>query len=363
MVMSDYQKAPFERCGKEEARHQMPWRLLVITVATVFLCEIFIMYILSAWPEVNSWGRALIDSTVLIVLLTPFLFFFLFRPMSRNICTRKKAESELLQYQTDLQRLVNERTMQLENAKRIAEISNQAKSDFFANVSHELRTPLNAILGFSNIMLNINGNGLTERQKEYLHDINESGRRLLSMITKIIDMGELESGKKHLVIDKMQVDDLISGAVAFIEEDARNKQISLSVTMQQKIGAIYADKRKLDQVMANLLSNAVKFTPRHGSIKINTVKVSSGVTEHPGGGSPEYLEITVGDTGTGIRPEDIPKVFRPFQQIGPLYKKEHIGSGVGLALCKYIIEAHEGAIWVESEEGKGSKFVFSLPVR
>lgn len=361
--MSDYQNEQTGYCTNNEAKDQMPWRLVIITIATVFLCEIFIMYVLSALPEVNSWLKALIDSTVLIALLSPFLYFFVFRPMSQNICARKKAVSELLQYQTDLQRLVNERTMQLENAKRIAEIADQAKSDFFANVSHELRTPLNAILGFSNIMLNHIDNGLTERQKEYLRDINESGRKLLSMITKIIDISELESGKLHLVIDKIQVDRLISDAVASIQEEARGKQIGLTVTIQQKIGVVYADKRKLDQVMVNLLSNAVKFTPRNGSVYLNAVKLSRCESEHAGEDVQEHIEISVRDTGPGIRTEDIAKVFRPFQQIGPLYRKEHSGSGVSLALCKYIIEAHEGNIWVESEEGRGSKFVCSLPVR
>lgn len=338
--------------------YHMPLRVILSMVAAIFLCEVVIMFILTIWPVEKVWISALIDSTILIVLLIPFLYFFCYSPMNRTINAMKKAESELREYQNNLERLVKERTRQLENANAMAALANQAKSDFFANISHELRTPLNSILGFSDLMLH-SDDDLSDTQRGFLSDINNSGRQLLEMVTKILDMSELISGKNHLNYGAVSVNDLINDAIALTKEESGEKGINIDVDMDENIGTIKADNEKLSQVMANLLSNAVKFTEPGGNITISSVKTLKPLSEES---ASEYLEISVRDTGPGIRAEEIDKIFSPFQQTGPVYSREHGGAGISLAVCKYFIEAHGGAITVESEFGKGCNFIVSLPI-
>lgn len=360
--MENTKGIPKTHCDNKEASRHTPSGMIGLMIAAIFLCELFIMFVLHIWPVTTLWLDLLIDSTALIIMLIPFLYIFCFRPMNRTICSMRKAESELKEYQNNLERLVKERTLQLENAMTIAEIANQAKCDFFANISHELRTPLNAILGFSDFMLH-NDKNLSATQREYLNDINNSGRQLHTMVTKILDMSEIVSGNNHMVYGEVSVKDLINESIAFTREEIREKGLNLSVNIEQNIGTITADNDKLMQVMANLLSNAVKFTPENGSITVTAKKSVKKALVPSEGDVPEYLEISVRDTGPGIKAEDMHKVFSPFQQMGSVYTKEHSGAGISLAVCKYFIEAHGGAISVESEWGQGCNFIISLPMR
>ena len=254
----------------------------------------------------------------------------------------------------DLEEAIKTRTLQLEQEKIKVEKATQAKSDFLANMSHELRTPLNAIIGFSDMLKNGMAGELTDRQVEFIHDINESGEHLLSLINDILDLSKIESGNMELEISEINLEELIERASVFIKEQAFSNKLKLSVETDNNIGAITADERLLKQVLVNLLSNAVKFTPKGGHITVKTKKVL-GESE-----SENMVEISVEDTGIGIKEKDFEKIFEPFKQAESVMTKNYQGTGLGLAICKDIIEMHGGKIWVESEWGKGSKFSFTI---
>lgn len=251
-----------------------------------------------------------------------------------------------------LEEKVTERTARLEEARVMAEAANRSKSDFLANMSHELRTPLNAVMGFSEIMRDGLVGPVNDEQKEYLTDILESGEHLLSLINDILDLTKIEAGKIELEFSEFGLKELIERALIMFKEKSFKHKMDLGYEVDPEIGAIVADERRVKQVLFNLLSNAFKFTPDSGKITVTARKI-------PG----EQIECSVEDTGPGIREEDIPRLFKPFEQLEAMLTKEHGGTGLGLALCKKIIELHDGRIWVESKFGKGSRFIFTLPVR
>lgn len=242
----------------------------------------------------------------------------------------------------------------LEEAKFIAEAASRAKSDFLANVSHELRTPLNAVMGFSEIIRDGMAGPVMDEQKEYLNDIIESGQHLLDLINDILDLSKIEAGKMELEASEFDLKELIERSLIMFKEKAFKHKIEAGTDIGDEIGPIVADERRLKQVLFNLLSNAFKFTPDGGRVTVRARKVP---------GEPAQIECSVEDTGIGIKEEDIPRLFRPFEQLESLLTKEHGGTGLGLALCKRIVELHGGRIWVESEFGKGSRFIFTVPER
>jgi signal transduction histidine kinase/HAMP domain-containing protein len=240
-------------------------------------------------------------------------------------------------------REIADKSRQLETASR-------HKSEFLANMSHELRTPLNAIIGFSEILAERMFGEVNEKQAEYLRDILESGRHLLSLINDILDLSKIEAGRMELEATDFDLPSAIDNALILVRERATRRGITLGRTIDERLGMLRGDERKVKQVLLNLLSNALKFTPEGGQIDVS-VGVQNGVAE-----------VAVTDTGVGIAPEDQEAVFEEFRQVGTADKKVE-GTGLGLALSRKFIELHGGKIWVESEVGKGSTFTFTLPVR
>jgi len=225
------------------------------------------------------------------------------------------------------------------------------KSEFLANMSHELRTPLNAIIGFSDVLEQRMFGELNERQADYTHDILTSGRHLLDLINEILDLSKVEAGRMELEPSEFALDETIRGTLAFVRERAVRQGIALGADIPTNLGTVVADERKVRQVLLNLLSNAVKFTPDGGTI---SVQVRRGDSE---------VQVSVRDTGIGIASEDQAKVFDEFQQVGKASDRSREGTGLGLTLAKRFVELHGGRIWIESEVGKGTTFIFAIPVR
>ena len=240
---------------------------------------------------------------------------------------------------------------EIEDKSRQIEAANRHKSEFLANMSHELRTPLNAIIGFSEVLGERLFGELNEKQAEYTDDILSSGRHLLSLINEILDLSKVEAGRMELELATFDLPLAIDNARTFVRERATKHGINLDVTVDERLGDFVGDERKIKQILLNLLSNAVKFTPEGGRIGINARQADGSV------------EISVSDTGIGIAPEDQPKIFEEFRQVGSDYAHKIEGTGLGLTLAKKFVELHGGKIWVESEVGKGSTFSFSLPER
>ena len=240
---------------------------------------------------------------------------------------------------------------EIEDKSRQIEAANRHKSEFLANMSHELRTPLNAIIGFSEVLGERMFGELNEKQAEYTDDILSSGRHLLSLINEILDLSKVEAGRMELELATFDLPLAIDNARTFVRERATKHGINLDVTVDERLGDFVGDERKIKQVLLNLLSNAVKFTPEGGRIGIKARQADDAV------------EISVTDTGIGIAPEDQPKIFEEFRQVGADYAHKVEGTGLGLTLAKKFVELHGGKIWVESEVGKGSTFRFSLPER
>jgi signal transduction histidine kinase len=236
-----------------------------------------------------------------------------------------------------------------ENSRQI-EVASQHKSEFLANMSHELRTPLNAIIGFSEVLSEKMFGELNEKQEEYSKDIHASGQHLLSLINDILDLSKIEAGRMELELSDFHLPTALDSALTLVRERAGRRSIALHLSVDQRLGQIQGDERKVRQVVLNLLSNAIKFTPEGGRIEVSAV---------PKDGS---VEVSVSDTGVGIAPEDQEAVFEEFRQVGTADKKVE-GTGLGLTLCRKFVELHGGKIWVKSQLGLGSTFTFSLPLR
>ena len=239
---------------------------------------------------------------------------------------------------------------EIADKSRQLEAASRHKSEFLANMSHELRTPLNAIIGFSEVLAEKMFGDVNAKQAEYLQDILESGRHLLSLINDILDLSKIEAGHMELEAADFDLPSAIDNALILVRERATRRGITLGSTIDEHLGIVHGDERKVKQVLLNLLSNALKFTPEGGRIDVG------------GRLDGEVAEVSVADTGVGIAPADQEAVFEEFRQVGAAERKAE-GTGLGLALSRKFVELHGGKIWVRSEFGHGSTFTFTLPLR
>lgn len=239
--------------------------------------------------------------------------------------------------------------IRLENERLIS--ANKAKTEFLNIMSHELRTPLTSIIGYS-ILLKEKAQGtLNEQQEHFVDNMLSNSNHLLELINSILDLAKIESGKLELSLESISLPDVITETIHLMKENAARRNVVLKKHFDPGLAFIKADEQKLKQILFNLMSNAIKFSKEEGG----TVTVSTRKKN-------DFAEISVADTGIGIRNEDMPRLFRKFEQMDSGITRKYEGTGLGLAITKQLVEMHGGRIYAESKFGEGSTFKFLLPI-
>ncbi|MGD8297362.1 MAG: ATP-binding protein [Desulfobacterales bacterium] len=255
--------------------------------------------------------------------------------------------------------------LETKNAKIAAEAALRTKSEFLANMSHELRTPLNHILGFTELILDKKVGELNELQEEYLNDVHSSGTHLLALINDILDLSKIEAGRLKYNPTQIPIREILASSLIMIKEKAMKRSIIISKELGNIPESIHADDTNLKQILYNLLSNAVKFTPNGGSIHLAAKRLSNAnfPQNNDKASSKEYIQISIKDSGIGLKKENLTKIFQPFEQVENSSSRQFQGTGLGLSLAKNLVELNGGQIWAESDgEDLGAVFSFSLPV-
>jgi nitrogen-specific signal transduction histidine kinase/CheY-like chemotaxis protein len=246
---------------------------------------------------------------------------------------------------------LRDKNADLERQYQAVQEANRLKSEFLANMSHELRTPLNGIIGFAELMHDGKVGPVSAEHQEFLGDILTSARHLLQLINDVLDLAKIESGKMEFRPEPVDTGAVVREVCDTLRTLAAQKRIEITASIEPAVSLVVTDAGKLKQIHYNYVSNALKFTPNSGRVAI-------GVALDEG----RDFRIEVEDTGIGIRPEDLPKLFTEFQQLDSSTAKVHPGTGLGLALTRRIAEAQGGRVGVQSSPGVGSTFFAVLPV-
>jgi signal transduction histidine kinase len=260
----------------------------------------------------------------------------------------EKRTEECAEALTKAQALQIAQASELDKAKHMVEEANRLKTQFLAGMSHELRTPLNAIINFTKFMSHQQYGTLNDAQRDFQRRVLQNGEHMLTLINEILDVSKIEAGRLELFCEEIDVVTLLKGVHSTAIRLAKDKNLDIILDSAPNLPPVWIDKTRIRQVLLNLLSNAVKHTP-HGTITIRANAVKNGL-----------VCLSVQDEGTGIAPEHHDLVFQEFQQLQGETQYQPQGTGLGLPLCKRLVEMHGGQIWLESEPGKGSTFSFTI---
>jgi signal transduction histidine kinase len=309
-------------------------------------------------------SRSIIDTIIIAILATAVITGISIFAMNRRI------HRDHLDTQRSLHAEVKKRTEELQNANNQLLIANtamvtteKAKEEFISMISHELKTPLVPLKGYAQMLLRpkfMGGAELNERQKNAIDAMNRNIEKLQALVDDVMDVYKLDMGKLKFSMTDIDITKLINGSILELRPLTLNKKIDLIADIQRN-GTVFCDPNRIDQVLSNLIKNSIDFVPDNGNGKI-IVRVQKEDDNHSGN-SFKMILFTVEDNGIGIKPEKADKLFQKFYQIDTGSARKHAGTGLGLVICKGIIEAHGGKIWVDKTCKTGASIKFTLPVR
>jgi len=269
--------------------------------------------------------------------------------------TERREAREALQRAHDE---LEQKTAELEQANIQLKRFDELKSKFLANMSHEIRTPLNSILGYTDLLLDRVDGYITDEQEKSLTKIHRNAKHLLTLINDVLDISRIESGRMELDVKPVNVKDLIDETISALDPLLDKKGLVLETAFDEELPLAHADPDRVRQVVTNLVDNAIKFTSE-GRITVRTKASEMGLGKDR---RPKFVEVCISDTGSGIRKRDLNRLFDKFKPLDTLATSQYKGAGLGLSICKGLIEMQDGEIWVKSEYGKGSTFCFTLPL-